>query len=59
MKIKHDKKIWDVCMVEDNNKEYHDTIQEILLEIKLKADKRLKKLKEENKNGKIQPKEFK
>ena len=39
-------------------KDYHDTMQEVILELKLKTDKRLKKLEEEHENGKIQPKTY-
>ncbi len=42
----------------DVEKEYRDTMQEVLLELKLKTDKRLKKLEEEHENGKIQPKTY-
>jgi len=47
----------DVCMI-DVEKEYRDTMQEVLLELKLKTDKRLKKLEEEHENDKIQPKTY-
>ncbi len=39
-------------------KEYRDTMQEVMLELKLKTDKRLKKLEEEHEKGKIQPKSY-
>ncbi len=42
----------------DDEKEYRDTMQEVLLELKLKTGKRLKKLEEEHENGKIQPKTY-
>ncbi len=34
-------------MVDDEGKEYRDTMQEVMLELKLKTDKFLKKLKEQ------------
>ena len=40
-------------MIYDSAKEYHDTMQEIMLELELKTDKLLKKLKEEVKNNKV------
>jgi len=40
-------------MIEDANREYHDTMQEVMLELKLKTDRFLKKLKDCNKNAKF------
>ena len=40
-------------MVEDSGQEYRDTMQEVMLELKLKTDKMLKKLKEEIKKNKV------
>ena len=40
-------------MVDDIDQEYRDTMQEVMLELKLKTDKFLKKLKEENKKSKV------
>ena len=40
-------------MVDDTGQEYRDTMQEVMLELKLKTDKFLKKLKEENKKSKV------
>ncbi len=40
-------------MVEDSGKEFRDTMQEVMFELKLKADKLLKKLKVQNKKGKF------
>jgi len=40
-------------MVEDTGKEYRDTMQEVMLELKLKTDKLLKKLKEEVSKNKV------
>ena len=37
----------------DDGKEYRDTMQEVMLELKLKAGKVLKALENENKNNKI------
>jgi len=42
----------------DVEKAYRETMQEVLLELKLKTDKRLKKLEEEQEQGKIQPKPY-
>jgi len=44
-----DKIFGDVCMVKDVDKEYSDTMEEVMLELKLKTDKFLQKLKEQNK----------
>lgn len=46
-------------MKEDTGKEYRDTLQEVMFELKLPADKSLKKLKEESKNSRIQYKKYK
>ncbi len=40
-------------MVHDVDKEYRDTMQEIMLELKLKTDKFLKRLKEQSKKNKV------
>ncbi len=40
-------------MVKDVDKEYHDTMEEVMLELKLKTDKFLQKLKEQSKKEKI------
>ncbi len=40
-------------MVDDTAQEYRDTMQEVMLDLKLKTDKFLKKLKEENKKSKV------
>ena len=40
-------------MVDDTGQEYRDTMQEVMLELKLKTDKFLKKLKEESKKSKV------
>jgi len=40
-------------MVDDTGQEYRDTMQEVMLDLKLKTDKFLKKLKEENKKSKV------
>ncbi len=40
-------------MVDDIDQEYRDTMQEVMLELKLKTDKFLKKLKEESKKSKV------
>lgn len=47
-----------VCTIEDDDKEdtsreYRDTMQELMIELKLKTIKLLKKLKEENKKNKV------
>ena len=42
----------------DVEKAYRETMQEVLLELKLKTEKRLKKLEEEHEQGKIQPKSY-
>ncbi len=48
-----DKIFGEVCMVDDTAQEYRDTMQEVMLDLKLKTDKFLKKLKEENKKSKV------
>ena len=45
--------------VDDVKKDYRDTMQEVMLELKLKTDKRLKKIKEEHEKGKIGPGKYK
>lgn len=40
-------------MSDDTDREYKDTMQEVMLELKIKTDKFLKKLKEEQKKGKV------
>ena len=40
-------------MVDDTGQEYRDTMQEVMLDLKLKTDKFLKKLKEESKKSKV------
>ena len=40
-------------MVDDTAQEYRDTMQEVMLDLKLKTDKFLKKLKEESKKSKV------
>ena len=40
-------------MGEDADREYKDTMQEVMMELKLKTNKLLKKLKEENKKNKV------
>jgi len=40
-------------MVDDTDREYHDTMQEVMIELKLKTDKFLKKLKEQSGKDKI------
>ncbi len=40
-------------MVNDRDREYRDTTQEIMFELKLKTDKFLKKLKEQSKKDKF------
>ena len=40
-------------MSDDSDREYKDTMQEVMLELKIKTDKFLKKLKEDQKNKKI------
>ena len=40
-------------MVDDIDQEYRDTMQEVMLDLKLKTDKFLKKLKEESKKTKF------
>jgi len=40
-------------MIDYDAKEYRDTMQEVMFELKLKTDTFLEKLKEENKKSKI------
>ncbi len=40
-------------MSDDTDREYKDTMQEVMLELKIKTDKFLKKLKEEQKKAKF------
>ncbi len=40
-------------MVDDTDKVYRDTMQEVMIELKLKTDKFLKKLKEQSKKDKV------
>ncbi|HEY4680019.1 MAG TPA: hypothetical protein VIH04_01995 [Nitrosarchaeum sp.] len=40
-------------MVEDADKVYHETMQEVMLELKIKTEELLKKLKEQTKKGRI------
>ncbi len=40
-------------MVDDTDKEYRDTMQEVMFELKLKTDKFLKKLKEQTGKDKV------
>jgi len=40
-------------MIDNAAKEYRDTMQEVMFELKLKTDTFLEKLKEENKKSKI------
>ena len=40
-------------MADDSNEIYKDTMQEVMLELKLKTDKFLKKLKDETKKNTI------
>ncbi len=40
-------------MVDDMDKEYRETMQEVMFELKLKTDKFLKKLKEQSKKNKV------
>ncbi len=40
-------------MVDDTDKEYRDTMQEVMFELKLKTDKFLKKLKEQSSKDKV------
>ncbi len=40
-------------MVDDTDREYRDTMQEIMFELKLKTDKFLKKLKEETARNRV------
>jgi len=40
-------------MVDNVDKEYRDTMQEVMLELKLKTDKFLKKLKEQSNKNKV------
>jgi len=40
-------------MVDDTDKVYRDTMQEVMFELKLKTDKFLKKLKEQSKKNKV------
>jgi len=42
----------------DVEKAYRETMQEVMLELKLNTDKRLKKLEEEQEKGKIRPKSY-
>ncbi len=45
----YDKIFGDVCMIEDYDKEYPGTMQEVTFELKLNTDKLFKKLIEETK----------
>ena len=40
-------------MVDDVDKEYRETMQEVMIELKLKTDKFLKKLKEQSDKNKV------
>jgi len=40
-------------MEKDTKKDYRDEMQEVMLELKLKTDKFMKKLKDENKKSKF------
>ena len=40
-------------MVKDTEKEYKEEMQEVMLELKIKTDKFMKKLKEQNKTSKF------
>ena len=40
-------------MVDDTDKEYRETMQEVMFELKLKTDKFLKKLKEQSDKNKV------
>ncbi len=40
-------------MVDDTDREYRETKQEVMFELKLKTDKFLKKLKEQSKKSKV------
>ncbi len=40
-------------MVDDPDREYRDTMQEVMFELKLKTDKFLKKLKEQSRKDKV------
>ncbi len=40
-------------MVDDTDREYRDTMQEVMIELKLKTDKFLKKLKEQSNKNKV------
>ncbi len=40
-------------MVDDMDKVYRDTMQEVMIELKLKTDKFLKKLKEQSNKNKV------
>jgi len=40
-------------MVDDVEKEYRETMQEVMIELKLKTDKFLKKLKEQSDKNKV------
>jgi len=40
-------------MVDDVDKEYRETMQEVMIELKLKTDKFLKKLKEQSNKNKV------
>ena len=51
--MEYDKIFGVVCLVKDSGQEYRDTVQEVMLELKLKTDKMLKKLKEEIKKNKV------
>jgi len=44
-----DKIFGDVCMIEDYDKEYRGTMEEVMFELKLNTDKLFKKLIEETK----------
>jgi len=45
--------------IDNVGKNYRDTMQEVILELKLKTDKRLKNLEEEHEKGKIGPGKYK
>ena len=40
-------------MSDDSDREYKDTMQEVMMELKLKTNKLLKKLKDESKKDKV------
>jgi len=40
-------------MVDDTEREYRDTMQEVMFDLKLKTDKFLKKLKEQTRKDKV------